>query len=145
MFLLKRDTRILLLAGGIIFILVMMYKNDMIKQAVQVVTLHQGAAATPNNFMGNKLMSNYQMGPQSGIPSNSMQMWQQVHPFAEDAKFSQSNFFKMPSNDLSSFLKGTYPSMFEPSCRDDTTVCDPDARPAWINSRGPARTNNGMY
>jgi hypothetical protein len=146
LFVLKRDTRILMLGAGILFVLFMMYKNNMIKDAIIKVSMPDGGpSATANNFMGNPLMQNYPMGRDVSIPSNSNQVWESIHPFMEDKKFSQSNFFKMPNNNLADFLHGAYPSMFGPSCRDDTSVCDPDARPAWINSKGPARTNNGMY
>jgi len=46
---------------------------------------------------------------------------------------------------LNDFLKGTYPPMFKPTCRDDNEVCDLTTRPEWVQSRGPARTNNGLY
>jgi hypothetical protein len=143
-FVLKRDTRIIALGAGILFILYMMYTNGMIKPASSE---YKDISLTSNsdNFMGNTLMKNYPMGQNYGIPSNSDEVWNKVHPFLEDKKFSQHNFFKMPNNNLGDFLKGAYPDMFKPTCRDDTSVCDPEIRTEYIQTRGPARTNNGMY
>ena len=146
LFLIRQDKRIILLGAGILFVLYMMYSNGMIKPSeVDISVEEMGIPSTSDNFMGNELMQNYTVGPNTGIPSNSEQIWDQVHPFMEDKKFSQHNFYKVPNNNIRDLLTTAYPSMFQPTCRDDNSVCDQTTRPDWINSRGPVRRNNGLY
>jgi hypothetical protein len=145
LFIIRRDPRILLLAGGVLFILYMMYTNGMVKPSYFPNVIPEGPPSTENNFMNNPLMKNYPMGPNTGIPSNADEEWSKVHPFREGKHWSQMNFFKMPNNNLEDFLKDGYTDMFTPRCRDDTSFCEPEMRTEFIQSRGPPRRNNGIY
>jgi hypothetical protein len=145
LFIIRQDKRIVLLGMGIIFILYMMHTNNMIKPAVESFETGGLADATVDNFMDNKLMSNYTIGPNTGVPSNSDEEWKKIHPFLESKNWSQHNFYKVPNNNLGDFVKGAYPDMFKPTCRDDNGVCDLTTRPEYVQTRGPARRNNGLY
>jgi len=115
-FLLRRDSRIIVLGLGICFILYSMYNNGMIKST---------------------------QSPQREY--ERVYVGREWDPKNDGTYFSQHNFFDMPENNLDAFLKGAYPDMFRPRCRDDTASCDPDMRSEWIQSRGPPRRNNGLY
>jgi hypothetical protein len=116
-YIIKRDTRVVLLGIGISFILYTMYNNG-------AVTSVKGA------YDGNAAGYGY--------------MGREWNPMTDGTYSSQHSFFQMPENNLDAFLKGAYPDMFRPRCRDDTASCDPDMRSEWINSRGPSRRNNGL-
>jgi hypothetical protein len=145
LFIIKQDKRIIILGMGILFVLYMMYSNGMVKKYSETYRSAGEPTATADNFMDNTLMANYPMGPNTGVPTNSDEEWKKIHPFLEGSHWSQMNFFKMPNNNLNEFTRGAYEPMFKPTCRDDNEVCDQTTRPDWIQSRGPARTNNGLY
>jgi hypothetical protein len=150
-FLIRRDSRVLLLGLLVLAVLYMMYFNGLIPDGARMTVSHKSSLAgftvpTLDNTMGNITMNEYiddpNRPPAAWYPSVRSEVrkdWDQIHPF-ERVRDAERNFYTVPNttipNDQAAFAQGAYGVPFSPQCRDDPSACDPEGNP---NARFPER------
>ena len=154
LFMLKKDIRIFVLASVAIGILYAFYNADMISVAVNPTradgrsnpSFMRPAYQKPNyeNPMANVLMSDYTEHPDRPAAGYYPQVKNQIRGYLEDT-FPQdtadiyghrnqaaSRFYSMPvttiPNDQTGFAEACYGRKFQPMCKSDPSMCDPNNR-----------------
>jgi hypothetical protein len=163
-YLIKRDVRVFALAALVLFVIFILHKNDMIKQqfARPLNSLDQSynptcQRPTFDNPMGNVLLSDYVDQPNrppacdyttvrkevkyyldSTIPYDAGRSRSAMPEFQQNAaarQFVTTSASTIPG-DQTGFAEWCYGKKFSPTCRDDPTVCDPNARGVKLESLG---------
>jgi hypothetical protein len=163
-YLLKRDVRVFVLAGMVLFVIFILYKNDMIKKpkARPMVSMDQSYAPscqrpTFDNPMGNVLLSDYIDQPNRPPACDYSTVRGEVKHFLDDTiqydagrsrsampefqrnaaarQFVTTSASTIPG-DQTGFAEWCYGKKFAPTCRDDPSVCDPNARGAQLEAFG---------
>ena len=154
LFMLKKDIRIFVLASVAIGILYAFYNADMISTATGPVradgrnnpSFMRPAYQKPTyeNPMANVLMSDYGDHPDRPGAGYYPQVKNQIRGYLDDS-FPQdvadvyghrnqaaSRFYSMPSttipNDQTGFAEACFGKKFQPMCKDDPSMCNPNAR-----------------
>jgi hypothetical protein len=161
LFLIRRDSRVVLLGGLVLAVLYGLYFNNMIPEGARSAYVAKGLQGftmpTVDNPMANILMGEYSSDPNRApaawYPSVREEVQNDfalVHPF-EKSRDYERNFYTTASttipNDQAAFAQAAYGRPFEPQCRDTPGACDPEGNP---NARFPERTqmrggNGGGY
>lgn len=132
LYVIRRDNRILLIGSLALVVLYIMYKNGMISESFNP---RYTGDSTGTNVMDNVMMQDYvdrPDRPRANLdPKLLKENWDRIHPYQEGRWFAEHNFYTAPSstipNDRDEFLQGAYPSMFKPTCRENSMMCDPDS------------------
>lgn len=161
LFLIRRDSRVVLLGALVLAVLYGLYFNNMIPEGARSAFVAKGLQGftmpTVDNPMGNILMGEYSSNPDRSpaawYPSVREEVqtdFDIVHPF-EKVRDYDRNFYTTASttipNDQAAFAQAAYGRPFAPQCRDTPGACDPEGNP---NARFPERTqmrggNGGGY
>jgi hypothetical protein len=161
LFLIRRDSRVVLLGGLVLAVLYGLYFNNMIPEGARSAYVSKGLQGftmpTVDNPMGNILMGEYSTDPNRSpaawYPSVRKEVqtdFDIVHPFEKGRDFER-NFYTTASttipNDQAAFAQAAYGRPFAPQCRDTPGACDPEGNP---NARFPERPqmrggNGGGY
>jgi hypothetical protein len=163
-YLIKRDVRVFALAGMVLFVIFILYKNDMIKypRARPVGSLDQSynptcQRPTFDNPMGNVLLSDYIEQPNRPPACDYSTVRNQVKYFLDDTipydggrsrtampefqrnaasrQFVSTSASTIPG-DQTGFAEWCYGKKNAPLCRDDPTKCDPNFRGAQLEAFG---------
>lgn len=129
LFILRKDTRFLLLGCVALVTLFVMYKNGMVKESY----VKQYQPTSEDNVMANVLQTDYidrPDRPKANLdPQVLKENWDKIHPFSEGRWFAEHNFYTAPSstipNNMDEFLQGAYAPMFRQTCRENGMSCDP--------------------
>jgi len=138
LFIMRKDSRFLLIGSIALLTLYVMYKNGMIKESY----VKQYQQINDDNVMANVMPTDYidrPDRPKANIdPKSLKENWDKIHPFTEGRWFAEHNFYTAPSstipNNMDEFLQAAYAPMFKPTCREDGMSCDPALMPM---GRGP--------
>lgn len=151
LFLIRRDSRVVLLGALVLAVLYGLYFNNMIPEGARSAYVAKGLKGytmpTVDNPMGNILMGEYSSNPDRSpaawYPSVREEVqtdFDIVHPF-EKVRDYDRNFYTTASttipNDQAAFAQAAYGRPFAPQCRDTPGACDPEGNP---NARFPERT-----
>jgi hypothetical protein len=163
-YLIKRDIRVFALAAMVLFVIFILYRNGMVKQpyARPVVSLDQSynptcQRPTFDNPMGNVLLSDYVDQPNRPPACDYSTVRKQVKHYLDDtipydAGRSRSAMPEFQKNaaarqfvttsastipgDQTGFAEWCYGKKFAPTCRDDPSVCNPNARGVQLEALG---------
>ena len=164
-YIIKRDIRVFALAAMVLFVLYILYRNDMIGKTIPrpIGSLDQsyshGSCQRPtfDNPMGNVLLSDYKDQPNrppacdyttvqpmvkrmldDTIPYDSGRSRSSMPEFQRNAaarQFVTMSVSTIPG-DQTGFAEACYGKKFSPQCRDDPTVCNPNFRGAQLEAFG---------
>lgn len=161
LFLIRRDSRVVLLGGLVLAVLYGLYFNNMIPEGARSAYVAKGLQGftmpTVDNPMGNILMGEYSSNPDRSpaawypsVRGEVQKDFDTVHPF-EKVRDYERNFYTTANttipNDQAAFAQAAYGRPFAPQCRDTPGACDPEGNP---NARFPERPqmrggNGGGY
>ena len=170
LYLIKRDVRIFILATMVIAGLFIMYKNNAVSQSdnisEDVFTYSADCKLpTPENPMANVLLSDYENDPtrppacyyptvkntvkkylDNTIPYDAGRSRSSLPEYQRNAAARQ--FISAPvstiPNAQTDFAEWCYGKKFAPMCKDDPSVCDPNARGAQLDAFAGLDPNGDM-
>ena len=164
-YIIKRDIRVFALAAMVLFVLYILYRNNMVGQTAPrpMGSLDQsyggGSCQRPtfDNPMGNVLLSDYIDRPNrppacdyttvqpmvkrlldDTIPTDAGRSRSSMPEFQRNAaarQFVTTSVSTIPG-DQTGFAEWCFGKKFSPQCRDDPTVCDPNFRGAQMEAFG---------
>lgn len=163
-YLIKRDLRVFALAAMVLFVIFILYKKDMIKQPFARPIVSQDQSYNPtcqrptfDNPMGNVLLSDYIDQPNRPPACDYSTVRKQVKHYLDDTipydagrsrsampefqrnaaarQFVTTSASTIPG-DQTGFAEWCYGKKNRSMCRDDPSVCDPNARGAQLEAFG---------
>lgn len=135
LFLLKGDSRVMVLGGLVLATLYVLTQAGLISEGRARPTERDGrmfrnvTMPTLDNPWGNRLMADDgDRSPAAYYPTvreEIQDVWDEIHPFARQ-KDAMRNFYTVPENDQSALAYASFGEPFTPMCRDTPSMCDPD-------------------
>jgi hypothetical protein len=141
-YLLNRDTRVMILGGLVLGTLYVLSQSGMIAEGLARPAfgddriLGRVTMPTDDNPWSNPLMTDYSDNPDRPpaafyptVEKEIKGVWDKIHPFARQ-KDAMRNFYTVPGNtipnDQTAFAQACHGVPFAPMCRDTPGMCDPD-------------------